>query len=203
MKINEFMCRLFLFILLQQCQSVFAEDISSFLLNRNTPVENVGLSESLLGLSVPQPQGSNTDISKDNGKPKKKSNVTSSYGKVLDKAQNTLSNNIGRLPASQVYTIDNQKAARKFPSPSYGNGNLWRVERGENLFNVLSQWSGDAGWSLLWKVGGSYRVLSSATFSGDFISAVKQLFSAMGMQNINIYIKFYTGNKVLLVTSEL
>ena len=88
-------------------------------------------------------------------------------------------------------------------SRPFRDNNRWRVERGSSLFNTLSQWAADAGWSLVWNVDTTYQILSTATFSGDFISAVKQLFSSSGMQYIDVYLNFYTGNKVLLVTSKV
>ena len=79
---------------------------------------------------------------------------------------------------------------------------VWKIEKGTNLYNVLSDWTFKAGWTLVWNSKLNYNIVTSASFSGDFVSVVKQLFLSTGMKHANLNIKFYKGNKVLLVASD-
>ncbi|EFZ4074310.1 hypothetical protein BMK33_002280 [Shigella flexneri] len=145
----------------------------------------------------------NTDVS--HKRNRIKSNKTSKNNMVISETKITEAGEKKRknLSVSDIPKIESyQTGGYMNNGGGPGHNNLWRVERGSSLFNTLSQWAADAGWSLVWKVDTTYQVLSTATFSGDFTSAVKQLFSSSGMQDINIYLNFYMGNKVLLVTGE-
>ncbi|EDU9608042.1 hypothetical protein YT03_004201 [Salmonella enterica subsp. enterica] len=195
--------------------SVDAESIST-VLQKESVVSGVGgqkaLGKTLLDLSLPIPSSGRSEQKQ----PDEYKIMPRSEGKNLKLGHKSLSTD------DRVKNFDEQKEINKFfpagkDKPFYiVNGtlnhekkneitiakNTWSIQRGSNLFNVLSEWASDAGWSLVWKPDVSYQVLSTATFHGDFSSAVQQLFSSKGLDELNIYVRFYTGNKVLLVTSE-
>ncbi|EDR6298902.1 toxin co-regulated pilus biosynthesis Q family protein [Salmonella enterica] len=204
-----------------RCGTVFASSISEILEKDSVSLEttkNTQLEDTLLNLSLPAatfsaaspPSGVTGTPRRQDSLPGKQSQKTGTKNirfPAITETHNRTRHAV-RLPvtpksAVRTYRIDNPITESKGHAPaSDSHGNVWRVERGGILFNILSQWCADAGWSLVWKTNASYRVLSTASFSGDFMAAVRQLFSSMGMQNLNVYIRFYTGNKVLLVTSE-
>ncbi|EIX6477199.1 toxin co-regulated pilus biosynthesis Q family protein [Escherichia coli] len=78
----------------------------------------------------------------------------------------------------------------------------WTVIKGQDLFNVLSQWSYTAGWDLVWRSNLSYKMLAGASFSNKtFEQAVGNLFEAIGETNPKLYVTLYKGNKVILISS--
>lgn len=79
----------------------------------------------------------------------------------------------------------------------------WQIIRGTDLRAQLDNWSTAAGWSLVWDSEYSYLIQANATFKGDYISAVKQLFTALGDDvNPNLYPELYQGNFVLKVSNQ-
>jgi hypothetical protein len=78
----------------------------------------------------------------------------------------------------------------------------WSVASNAELRDVLYGWSQRAGWSLVWDSEYSYQVQAGAVFSGDFVTAVTELFAAMGQQNPPLYPQLYQGNRVLVINAQ-
>jgi len=68
------------------------------------------------------------------------------------------------------------------------------------LRHVLAKWTARAGWQLVWEAPVDVPVTVSASFDGDFRSAVKGLFSSLSAADVNLTGLLYTGNRVLRVT---
>lgn len=65
---------------------------------------------------------------------------------------------------------------------------------------VLGKWASRAGWQLSWEASVDVPLTVSASFQGDFRSAVKQLFNSLSASEVNLTGLLYTGNRVLRVT---
>lgn len=99
----------------------------------------------------------------------------------------------------KIVRITNDKILNK------NNNNLlnWSVDRNQDLLNILNKWGQAAGWDIVWKSDYSYRILTAASFSNvDFVTAIQQLFESMGEVKPKLYIKFYMGNKVLMISDK-
>ncbi len=99
----------------------------------------------------------------------------------------------------KIVRITNDKILNK------DNNNLlnWSVDRNQDLLNILNKWGQAAGWDIVWKSDYSYRILTAASFSNvDFVTAIQQLFESMGEVKPKLYIKFYMGNKVLMISDK-
>lgn len=68
------------------------------------------------------------------------------------------------------------------------------------LRHALSKWAARAGWQLVWDASVDVPVTVSASFDGDFRTAVKALFSSLSAADVNLSGIMYTGNRVLRVT---
>ena len=193
---------------------LYAENIGQLLEKRSEIVNNNNTSKlerTLTSLSVDESGLLHDKVIKNQKKiiPTNKAKRSQGHIGINDatsiKIKKTSENKEGgaSIVSNNQTSLINAYARNDNRSRPFRDNNRWRVERGSSLFNTLSQWAADAGWSLIWNVDTTYQILSTATFSGDFISAVKQLFSSSGMQYIDVYLNFYTGNKVLLVTSKV
>lgn len=79
----------------------------------------------------------------------------------------------------------------------------WRVQKGQNLHSILSEWASTDGWEVIWDSQYNYSVNASAIFMHmDIESAIKQLLNSMGAMQPQIFISMYSGNKVILVKSS-
>lgn len=79
----------------------------------------------------------------------------------------------------------------------------WRVQKGQNLHSILSEWASMDGWEVIWDSQYNYSVNASAIFMHmDIESAIKQLLNSMGAMQPQIFISMYSGNKVILVKSS-
>ena len=75
----------------------------------------------------------------------------------------------------------------------------WAVLGGSTLRGTLLGWSSSAGWSLVWDYPGDFGLDGSATFSGDFESAVQGLIDGVYATYPDINATLYRGNRTLHV----
>lgn len=177
--------------------------------------QGMGLEDSLLSLSVDSPMfvtpknNKEVDLSLSTSpkiplkekKQKKTLPAKLSESNKINHTKNTSgTNSVKKITSINRLVSDANSSAQNTRPVQIKN--VWKIERGGNLYNTLSEWALKAGWTVVWDSKLNYSILTSVTFSGDFTSAVKQLFSAKGMNNTRLNIKFYKGNKVLLVTSN-
>jgi len=101
------------------------------------------------------------------------------------------------IPASPVPSVVVSKAA---PTPVQ---DPWLVSPGDaTLRRVLAKWAARAGWQLVWEASVDVPVTVSASFDGDFRSAVKRLFLSLSAADVNLNALMYAGNHVLRVTES-
>ncbi|WP_456293253.1 toxin co-regulated pilus biosynthesis Q family protein [Pseudomonas sp. AK106] len=70
------------------------------------------------------------------------------------------------------------------------------------LRRALGKWAAKAGWQLVWDASVDVPINVTATFEGDFRSAVKRLFQSLSAADVNLTGMLYAGNKVLRVTES-
>lgn len=79
----------------------------------------------------------------------------------------------------------------------------WQARDGETLRGVLQRWAAHAGWQLQWQPRGlDYAVVGTWHVDGDFETAVESLAFAYAHVRQPLKFKFWTGNKVLVVTEK-
>lgn len=79
----------------------------------------------------------------------------------------------------------------------------WTITPAEGtLRTALQAWAEKAGWQLHWEAGVDVPITVSATFTGDFRTAVKALFSALSASEVALNALLYSGNNVLRVTES-
>jgi hypothetical protein len=76
------------------------------------------------------------------------------------------------------------------------------VQEGDNLQAVLSDWCTRNGWRLRWNNEFSYRLASSARFSGGFVEATSELLKSMRDVRPLVTASFFQGNKTLVVGND-
>lgn len=79
---------------------------------------------------------------------------------------------------------------------------VWEVERGRMLREQMENWAAQAGYTLIWSAQNDYEMQSSATFSGVFIEAVKNLFAALASNGVALRVTIYQGNNVMEVSEH-
>lgn len=88
---------------------------------------------------------------------------------------------------------------RTTPAPAES----WIVSPSDGtLRRVLAKWAARAGWQIHWEAPVDLPVTVTASFDGDFRSAVKGLFSSLSASEVNLSALLYTGNRVLRVTES-
>ena len=77
----------------------------------------------------------------------------------------------------------------------------WSISSSDGtLRQALSKWAARAGWQLLWEAPVDLPVTVTASFEGDFGTAVKAVFSSLSASDVNLTALMYKGNQVLRVT---
>lgn len=77
----------------------------------------------------------------------------------------------------------------------------WTITPG-NLQAQVSAWSAQANYQLLWKTQNDFEMESHARFQGDFLDAIRQLFTGLQRSGHALRVTLYQGNNVLEVSEE-
>ena len=75
----------------------------------------------------------------------------------------------------------------------------WLAEEGQNLKDLLGEWSDRAGWRLVWKTNRNYPLTAGAMFRGRFADASAALIRTFARAKPAPIATFYKGNRVLVV----
>lgn len=75
----------------------------------------------------------------------------------------------------------------------------WLAEEGQNLKDLLGEWSDRAGWRLVWKTNRNYPLTAGAMFRGRFADAAAALIRTFARAKPAPIATFYKGNRVLVV----
>ena len=75
----------------------------------------------------------------------------------------------------------------------------WLAEEGQSLKELLTQWSNEAGWRLIWKTNRNYTLNAGAMFRGNFADVASALVRAFARARPAPIATFYKGNRVLVI----
>lgn len=75
----------------------------------------------------------------------------------------------------------------------------WLAEEGQNLKALLTQWSDQSGWRLVWNTNRNYVLSAGAMFRGRFADVSSALIRAFARARPAPIATFYKGNRVLVV----
>lgn len=103
------------------------------------------------------------------------------------------------IPAAAVPTV----VIAKVSPPPKPIPEQWMLNTSDvTLRRALGKWAAKAGWQLVWDASVDVPINVTATFEGDFRSAVKRLFQSLSAADVNLTGMLYAGNKVLRVTES-
>ena len=91
------------------------------------------------------------------------------------------------------------------PQETQNNGNAeeltkdWLAEEGQSLKELLTAWSEEAGWRLIWKTNRNYTLNAGAMFRGNFADVSSALVRAFARARPAPIATFYKGNRVLVI----
>lgn len=75
----------------------------------------------------------------------------------------------------------------------------WLAEEGQSLKELLTQWSEESGWRLIWKTNRNYTLNAGAMFRGSFADVASALVRAFARARPAPVATFYKGNRVLVI----
>ena len=75
----------------------------------------------------------------------------------------------------------------------------WLAEEGQSLKELLTAWSEEAGWRLIWKTNRNYTLNAGAMFRGNFADVSSALIRAFARARPAPVATFYKGNRVLVI----
>lgn len=78
----------------------------------------------------------------------------------------------------------------------------YAVMSGASLRDTLEGWARSSGWSVIWDQESDYRIRSSATFAGDFETAVIDLVDSIHLDNPELSVVLYRGNAVVHIENR-
>lgn len=76
------------------------------------------------------------------------------------------------------------------------------VMANSSLRTTLEGWSRSSGWTLIWDQEGDYQIRASAVFPGDFEAAVIDLVDSIHLDNPELSVVLYRGNRVVHVENR-
>ena len=75
----------------------------------------------------------------------------------------------------------------------------WLAEEGQSLKQLLTTWSEESGWRLIWKTNRNYTLNAGAMFRGNFADVASALVRAFARARPAPVATFYKGNRVLVI----
>ena len=78
----------------------------------------------------------------------------------------------------------------------------WLAEEGQNLKDLLGEWSDRAGWRLVWNSNRNYTLAAGAMFRGRFADVASALVRTFARARPAPLATFYKGNRVLVVETK-
>lgn len=75
----------------------------------------------------------------------------------------------------------------------------WLAEEGQSLKDLLTAWSEESGWRLIWKTNRNYTLNAGAMFRGNFADVASALVRAFARARPAPIATFYKGNRVLVI----
>jgi len=135
------------------------------------------------------------------------------YGERTPRDQNVVSTGAGSnmsasIPPSvddEVDEYDDSIAAEESDDGGLNSQNPedpvedWLAEEGQNLKELMTEWSDRAGWRLVWKTNRNYPLTAGAMFRGRFADASAALIRTFARAKPAPVATFYKGNRVLVV----
>lgn len=85
--------------------------------------------------------------------------------------------------------------------PMLPQAKVWVLRPG-SLMNQLDEWARGENWKLIWQANYDLDLNADATFSGDFIKVVEQIFNSLPRKNNGLRVSIYKQNKVVEVVGE-
>lgn len=105
-----------------------------------------------------------------------------------------------RIPVSPVGTAIANAPPVPPVQPPAPVVQTWDVKAGESIRNTIDQWRRVAGWEMVWSFEGDYTAQASATFQGDFQTALRNLMNALP-DSVEIKIDL-AANKLVYVSKK-
>lgn len=143
------------------------------------------------------------------------------YGERTPRDQRIVQSGPGsNMSAAIPPTIDEEVGAYEEEIKSSGNGEFvseddgnggasaeagddpvkdWLAEEGKSLKTLLTEWSDESGWRLIWNTNRNYTLNAGAMFRGRFADVSAALIRAFGRARPAPIATFYKGNRVLVV----
>ena len=75
----------------------------------------------------------------------------------------------------------------------------WDAQQGDTLRELLTKWSAQSGWKLLWNTNRNYTLSAGAMFKGKFTDVSSALIRAFARARPAPVATFYKGNRVIVV----
>lgn len=108
----------------------------------------------------------------------------------------------GYVPGSNVAGSNNtnvQNGDDEDASEESSTNKDWLAEEGQSLKELLTMWSDEAGWRLIWKTNRNYTLNAGAMFRGNFADVASALIRAFARARPAPIATFYKGNRVLVI----
>jgi len=102
-------------------------------------------------------------------------------------------------PAAAVQNGDEQSQVQSPDSEEEDQNKDWLAEEGQSLKQLLTEWSEESGWRLIWKTNRNYTLNAGAMFRGNFADVSSALVRAFARARPAPVATFYKGNRVLVI----
>lgn len=106
--------------------------------------------------------------------------------------------NVPNVPNGNT-AVNNYQNEDEDASEESSTNKDWLAEEGQSLKELLTMWSDEAGWRLIWKTNRNYTLNAGAMFRGNFADVASALIRAFARARPAPIATFYKGNRVLVI----
>lgn len=107
--------------------------------------------------------------------------------------------NAAYIQAQAQPQADDEQPAEEKKSEEEDQNKDWLAEEGQSLKELLTAWSEESGWRLIWKTNRNYTLNAGAMFRGNFADVSSALVRAFARARPAPVATFYKGNRVLVI----
>lgn len=120
---------------------------------------------------------------------------------ITEQQQPAISPNRAAESALTEFRSQQQPLLNTVPIAEALSPKVWILKQG-SLMNQLDEWAKGENWKIIWQANYDLDLNADASFAGDFVGVVEQIFNSLPKKDNGLRVNIYKQNRVVEVIGE-